>query len=59
IRDRATAGAALTAGVVVLIARVLPFHLDLLVAALSGVVAGIVLDRRQHGVRTPVNEEAT
>jgi 4-azaleucine resistance transporter AzlC len=45
IRDRATIGAALVAGAVVLVARLLPFHLDLLAAALAGVFAGLLIDR--------------
>lgn len=44
IRDRATVGAAITAGAVVLLARALPFGLGLLVAALAGVVAGMLID---------------
>jgi 4-azaleucine resistance transporter AzlC len=44
LRDRASGSAALTAAVVVLLAQPLPFHLDLLVAALVGVLAGIVVD---------------
>lgn len=57
IRDRATIGAALVAGVVVLLARVLPFHLDLLVAALAGVAAGLLLDRQDKLVSTSVDQE--
>jgi len=37
-------GAAITAGAVVLLARALPFGLGLLVAALAGVVAGMLID---------------
>ncbi len=55
IRDRATVGAALTAGVVVLLGRAQPFGLGLLVAALAGVVAGILLDGTQR--RRPVAAE--
>jgi 4-azaleucine resistance transporter AzlC len=56
IRDQATVGAALTAGTVVLLARGLPFHLDLLVAALAGVVAGVLVDRRHSANGDSENE---
>lgn len=57
IRDRATIGVALVAGAVVLLARGLPFHLDLLAAALAGVIAGLLIDRPAIVVPAPVNEE--
>jgi 4-azaleucine resistance transporter AzlC len=57
IRDRATVGAALSAAIVALLARSLPFGLGLLVAALAGVVAGIVIDRQQREVDTPETGE--
>lgn len=57
IRDRPTIAAAVTAGVVVLLARPLPFHLDLLVAALSGVVAGILVEGRARGTQSLAQKE--
>jgi 4-azaleucine resistance transporter AzlC len=59
IRDRATAGAAITAGAAVLLARPLPFHLDLPVAALSGVLVGMLIERRQRSAPAPAEKETT
>ena len=57
IRDRASASAAVTAVFVVLLARVLPFKLDLLLAALCGVIAGLVVERRETAEWRPAAEE--
>jgi 4-azaleucine resistance transporter AzlC len=59
IRDRASASAAVTAGVVVLLARVLPFKLDLLLAALCGVIAGLVVEKRAVAALRPAEEEGS
>lgn len=57
IRDRATVGAAITAGAVVLLARALPFGLSLLVAALAGVIAGMLIDGTTRARRFAADEE--
>jgi 4-azaleucine resistance transporter AzlC len=58
LRDRPSVSAALAAGVVVLAAQKLPFRLDLLLAALVGVLAGIVVDTRTARPAQPTIEEA-
>lgn len=45
IRDRATVAAAVAAGVSVMAFQGLPFRLNLLVAALGGVIAGLLVER--------------
>lgn len=45
IRDRATVAAAVAAGITVMATRGLPFRLNLLVAALAGVCAGLAVER--------------
>ncbi len=47
IRDRAGASAAASAGVVAVVAIGLPFNMGLMVAALSGIVVGTVVDARR------------
>lgn len=47
VEDRATAGAAMAAGVLVLAAVGLPFNLGLIVAAVGGTAVGFVLGRRE------------
>ena len=46
IEDRATAGAALAAGLLAIPGIALPLELGLIVAAIGGVVAGMIVDRR-------------
>lgn len=45
IQDRATVVAALVAGVTVMVAQGLPFRLNLLAAALAGVLAGVTVEQ--------------
>lgn len=45
LRQRADVAAAVVAGIVALLADGLPYHLNLLIAALAGMVAGMALDR--------------
>jgi 4-azaleucine resistance transporter AzlC len=47
LRDRAAAAAALSAGVLAVLAVGLPYKLGLLVAALVGIAAGLVVERRR------------
>jgi predicted branched-subunit amino acid permease len=44
LRDRASVAAALSAGVVALLAAGLPYKLGLMLAALTGIVAGVALE---------------
>ncbi|UPT74809.1 MAG: AzlC family ABC transporter permease [Elusimicrobiota bacterium] len=46
LKDRAVAGAALTAGLVALLAFALPYKLGLIAAAFAGIAAGTLLERR-------------
>lgn len=57
IRDRATVGAAIAAGAVALLGRALPFGLGLLVAALAGVIAGLLIDGTKRARRFAADEE--
>jgi len=47
LRDRATIGAALTAGVTVIASAALPLKLSVAAAALTGITAGLLLERRK------------
>jgi predicted branched-subunit amino acid permease len=47
IKDRASLGAAVAAGLVALLAFGLPYKLGLMAAALAGIVAGMLLEARQ------------
>ncbi|HEX8680677.1 MAG TPA: AzlC family ABC transporter permease [Ardenticatenaceae bacterium] len=47
IKDRASVAAAITAGVVVLLTMDLPFRLGLIVAALAGMVVGVLVEGRK------------
>jgi 4-azaleucine resistance transporter AzlC len=49
IKSRAAIAAALTSGVVVVIAANIPFNLDLIVAAVAGIVVGVIIQERQKG----------
>jgi predicted branched-subunit amino acid permease len=53
LRDRASGVAALTAGVLVLLLAVLPLNLGLLVAALAGMVAGMLYEARTGAAAAP------
>jgi 4-azaleucine resistance transporter AzlC len=48
--------AAVTAGLVAVIANPLPYKLGLMLAALAGIVVGVALDIRKRGLDAPVNE---
>ena len=48
LRDRAMVGAALAAGITVIAAQGLPLRLALVAAALTGITAGMLLDRRRR-----------
>ena len=50
--------AAVTAGVVVVLANPLPYKLGLMLAALAGIVVGVVLDVRKRGLDAPVELKA-
>ncbi|MOA32819.1 hypothetical protein D3C78_1540680 [compost metagenome] len=58
LRSPATIGAALTGGVLAVLAVDLPYNLGLLAGALGGIIAGLLLERLQKG-RTvqPVADE--
>ena len=58
LRSPATLGAALTGGVLAVLAVGLPYNLGLLAGALGGIIAGLLLERLQKG-RTvqPVADE--
>jgi predicted branched-subunit amino acid permease len=47
LRDRAMVGAALAAGITVIAAQGLPLRLSLAAAALTGIAAGLLLERRK------------
>ena len=47
LRDRAMIGAALAAGITVIVAQGLPLRLAVVAAALTGITAGLLLDRRR------------
>ena len=47
LRDRAMIGAALAAGITVIVAQDLPLRLAVVAAALIGIAAGLLLERRQ------------
>jgi len=47
LRDRAMAGAALAAGITVIIAQGLPLRLAVVAAVLTGIAAGMLLERRK------------
>jgi len=47
LRDRAMFGAALAAGIVVIAAQGLPLRLSVVAAALTGIAAGMLLERRR------------
>lgn len=47
LKSRATVSAALAAGLVAILAFSLPYKLGLIVAALTGVLAGLLVDRRE------------
>jgi len=49
IKGQPATMAALTAGLVVFLATNIPFNLDLIVAALAGIVVGVVVEARQKG----------
>jgi 4-azaleucine resistance transporter AzlC len=49
--------ATITAGVVAVIAYPLPYKLGLMLAALAGIVVGVVLDIRKRGLNAPVTEQ--
>jgi 4-azaleucine resistance transporter AzlC len=49
--------AAVTAGLVAVIANPLPYKLGLMLAALAGIVVGVVLDIRKRGLNAPIQEE--
>jgi predicted branched-subunit amino acid permease len=49
--------AAATAGLVAVLANPLPYKLGLMLAALAGIVVGVVLDIRKRGLKAPVPEE--
>jgi len=48
IRNRATLGAALTGGVLAVLAVDLPYNLGLLAGALGGIIAGLTLENLQQ-----------
>jgi 4-azaleucine resistance transporter AzlC len=48
IKDRASVAAAVTAGVLVLLAAALPFNLGLIVAALAGMAVGVLVEGREE-----------
>jgi 4-azaleucine resistance transporter AzlC len=48
--------AALTAGLVAVVANPLPYKLGLMLAALAGIVVGVVLDIRKRGLDAPAPE---
>jgi predicted branched-subunit amino acid permease len=50
--------AALTAGLVAVIATPLPSKLGLMLAALAGIVVGVVLDIRKRGLTLTTEEDA-
>ncbi|WP_395020520.1 AzlC family ABC transporter permease [Dongia sp.] len=50
--------AAVTAGLVAVIANPLPYKLGLMLAALAGIVVGVVLDIRKRGLRLTTEEDA-
>jgi 4-azaleucine resistance transporter AzlC len=50
--------AALTAGAVAVIANPLPYKLGLMLAALAGIVVGVVLDIRKRGLTVTTEEDA-
>jgi hypothetical protein len=47
LKDIPVAAAALTAGIVALLAFALPYKLGLIVAALAGLLVGSILERRR------------
>jgi len=47
LRDRATVAAALAAGITVIVAHDLPLRLSVIAAALTGIAAGIIAERRK------------
>jgi len=47
LRDRATVAAALAAGITVIVAHDLPLRLSVIAAALTGIAAGIIAERRR------------
>jgi predicted branched-subunit amino acid permease len=47
LKDRPVTAAALSAGVVAVLAYGLPYKLGLMAAALTGIVVGVVLENRQ------------
>src|SRR3954468_20572364 len=51
--------AAITAGLVAVIANPLPYKLGLMLAALAGIVVGVVLDIRKHGLNPPAQNGGT
>jgi len=50
--------ATVTAGLVAVIANPLPYKLGLMLAALAGIVVGVVLDIRKRGINAPAQEPA-
>jgi 4-azaleucine resistance transporter AzlC len=48
--------AAITAGLVAVIANPLPYKLGLMLAALAGIVVGVLLDIRKRGLNAPATE---
>ena len=51
IKGQPAIAAALTAGLIVILAADIPFNLDLIVAALAGIVMGIIIQERQKEQR--------
>jgi len=49
LRDRATVGAALVAGIVVLLAMAMPLKLGLVTAMIVGIIAGTLIEQWQQG----------
>jgi len=47
LRDRATVAAALVAGITVIAANDLPLRLSVIAAALTGIAAGMIAERRK------------
>jgi hypothetical protein len=56
LRDRPAIAAALSAGVVALVAFSLPYKLGLILAALVGIIVGTVLEGRKSSRETVLQE---